>query len=657
MSRDDEAEAIIAGVGGAENIADLHHCSTRLRFTLHDDAKADLDALKAVPVVMGALHSGSQTQVVVGSKVADVHRAVERARGGAGGGTTAPAAPPRQALTWRRAGATAMDFVISVFTPIVPAIAGAGILKSLLVALAAVGWLPATSETYLVLSTIPDAVFAFLPVLVAYTAAKKLGVNVPLAIGVVAFMLFVNFTTLVAQDGGVSLLGLDVPAIAYSAQVFPAILAVLLLWPVEKVVTRFSPGPIRVFFVPFVCYLVVGPITMLVLGPLGFRAGSLLTGAMVGLYDTLGWVAVALLAALLPFIISVGMHKAFVPPTIATMSATGRESFYLVASLAHNFGEAGACFAIAIRTRDRRLRATAISAGISALFGITEPALYGITLQNRRALVAVIAGALAGGAYLGLWLVSTFAVVGPGLASFTMFVDAANPWNIFHAAIGGAVSVAVSFVVSIVIWRDSASGTLQRTGDVADETIGERLGREADGSVGTDAIAGGAAGADDTRRRLQIVSPVDGELVPLSEVDDAVFSSGVLGDGVAVRPSSGTVVAPLAGVVTTLLDSRHAVGITADDGVELLVHVGLDTVKLEGRGFTAHVAQGDRVEVGQPLLDVDLAALEAAGYDTTTPVVVTNSDRHDVVVDAAGPVSAGRPIITTTEKELTDGIA
>jgi len=657
MSRDDEAEAIIRGVGGAENIADLHHCSTRLRFTLHDDAKADLDALKAVPVVMGALHSGSQTQVVVGSKVADVHRAVERARGGTGAGTATPAAPPRQPLTWRRAGATAMDFVISVFTPIVPAIAGAGILKSLLVALAAVGWLPATSETYLVLSTIPDAVFAFLPVLVAYTAAKKLGVNVPLAIGVVAFMLFVNFTTLVGQDGGVSLFGLDVPAIAYSAQVFPAILAVLLLWPVEKVVTRFSPGPIRVFFVPFVCYLVVAPITMLVLGPLGFRAGSLLTGAMVGLYDTLGWVAVALLAALLPFIISVGMHKAFVPPTIATMSATGRESFYLVASLAHNFGEAGACFAIAIRTRDRRLRATAISAGISALFGITEPALYGITLQNRRALVAVIAGALAGGAYLGLWLVSTFAVVGPGLASFTMFVDAANPWNILHAAIGGAVSVAVSFVVSIVIWRDSASGTLQRTGEAADETVGERLGREADDSVGSAATAGGAPSASDTRRRLQIVSPVDGEVVPLADVDDAVFASGVLGEGVAVRPSGGAVVAPLAGVVTTLLDSRHAVGITADDGVEVLVHVGLDTVKLEGRGFTAHVAQGDRVEVGQALLDVDLDALAAAGYDTTTPVVVTNADRHDVVVDAAGQVSAGRPIITTTEKELTDGIA
>ncbi|ROS58094.1 PTS system beta-glucoside-specific IIA component (Glc family) /PTS system beta-glucoside-specific IIB component (Glc family) /PTS system beta-glucoside-specific IIC component (Glc family) [Frigoribacterium sp. PhB160] len=658
MSRDDEAEAIIAGVGGAQNIADLHHCSTRLRFTLHDDAKADLDALKAVPVVMGALHSGSQTQVVVGSKVADVHRAVERARGGGGGGTSTPTAPPRQALTWRRAGATAMDFVISVFTPIVPAIAGAGILKSLLVALAAVGWLPATSETYLVLSTIPDAVFAFLPVLVAYTAAKKLGVNVPLAIGVVAFMLFVNFSTLVAQDGGVSLLGLDVPAIAYSAQVFPAILAVLLLWPVEKFVTRISPGPIRVFFVPFVCYLVVGPITMLVLGPLGFRAGSLLTGAMVGLYDTLGWVAVALLAALLPFIISVGMHKAFVPPTIATMSATGRESFYLVASLAHNFGEAGACFAIAIRTRDPRLRATAISAGISALFGITEPALYGITLQNRRALVAVIAGALAGGAYLGLWLVSTFAVVGPGLASFTMFVDAANPWNIFHAAIGGAVAVAVSFVVSIIIWRDSASATLQRTGD-ADATAGEKLGREADDAVAPDPLtpAGGASSAADTRRRLQIVSPVDGELVPLADVDDAVFSSGVLGEGVAVRPSSGAVVAPLAGVVTTLLDSRHAVGITADDGVEVLVHVGLDTVKLEGRGFTAHVAQGDRVEVGQALLDVDLASLEAAGYDTTTPVVVTNTDRYDVVVDAAGHASAGRPLITTTEKELTDGIA
>ncbi|GAA2228052.1 beta-glucoside-specific PTS transporter subunit IIABC [Herbiconiux moechotypicola] len=663
MTRDDDARAILDGVGGPANIAGLTHCSTRLRFTLADDAKADLDALKALPGVITAVRSGSQTQVVIGNDVVSVYNAVEKQRkgvpaaGGSGvggtgaaGGSAGGGADARRGFSWKRFGSAVMDFIVSVFTPIVPAIAGAGIFKSLLVGAGALGWLPTDSTSYQLLSVIPDAVFAFLPILVAYTAAKKLNVNRPLALGVVAFLLFANFSTLVNQDGGAALFGLQVQAVNYNSQVFPSILAVLALWPLERFFTKISPGPIRVFFVPFMCYLIVAPLLMLVLGPLGFWLGSLLTGAMIGLYNTLGWVAVAILAALLPLIISVGMHKAFIPPTLATMAATGKDSFYLVASLGHNLGEAGAMFAVALRTRSIRLRATAIPAGISALFGITEPAIYGVTLQNRKVLLSVMAGAFAGGAYLGLTVVSAFALVGPGLASFTMFVDALNPMNIVNAAIGAVIALAVSFVITLVVWKDSTSPTVRAERELA-LAEGESDTVSAEPTPATTPAAAAAAGTS------TVLAPLSGSVIPLAEVADPVFSGGILGDGVAIVPTAGGVRAPFAGTVTSLLDSKHAIGVTSDDGVEVLIHVGIDTVKLDGAPFTAHVAQGDRVEAVQLLVEADLDAIREAGYDTTTPVIVTNSDRFAVEALAAGEIVASAPLARTTTKELAHGAA
>ncbi|HEV7951076.1 MAG TPA: PTS transporter subunit EIIC, partial [Glaciihabitans sp.] len=407
MSTQESAKAIIEGVGGAGNISKLQHCSTRLRFALADDAKADEAALKAIPGVIGVV-KGPQTQVIVGSKVAEMYAAVEKQRGG----ESADAGPKkRQPLTVKRAGLVTMDFVVSVFTPIIPAIAGAGIFKSLLVLASAVGWMDPASDNFKLLSAIPDAVFAFLPLLVAYTTAKKLDVNRPLALGLVSVLMFPAFTALVSQEGGTALFGLAVPVVNYNAQVFPAILAVMLLAVVERFFTRITWAPIRTFFVPLMCLIIVAPAMIFLLGPLGNYLGVLLTGAMIGLYNSFGWVAVMLLAGILPLIISVGMHKAFIPPTIATVASSGRDAFYLVASLAHNLSEAGSSLAVALRTKNTALRATALSGGVSALFGITEPALYGVTLQNRRALIAVVAGSMSAGAYLGLTQVAAFAVV------------------------------------------------------------------------------------------------------------------------------------------------------------------------------------------------------------------------------------------------------
>ncbi|GLJ80882.1 glucose PTS transporter subunit IIA [Microbacterium imperiale] len=627
----DAAEAILEHVGGPDNVAALQHCSTRLRFNLVDDARADETALQAVPGVIGVVR-GPQTQIIVGARVGDYFTEIEKLRGGRRASRSG--GEPRPKLTWKRAGAAIMDFVVAVFTPIIPAIAGAGIFKSFLILASALGWMQATDPSYQVLSAIPDAVFFFLPLLVTYTAAKKLGVNIPLALGIVALLVFPTFSGLLTQEGGVALFGLTVPAIAYNAQVFPPILAVLLLWPVEKLATRITPGPIRTFFVPLLCFIVVSPIMIFLLGPLGYGLGSLLTGAMLWLYGTLGWVAIALMAVVLPFIISVGMHKAFIPPTIATVAQQGRDPFYLVASLAHNIAESGSSFAVAIRTRNKTLRGTAISSGVSAFFGITEPALYGVTLQNRRALFAVLAGSLTGGIYLGIAAVGAFALVSPGAASISMFIDVANPWNLIHAVIGGLVAFATAFIVALVIWKDSDSGTI----------------RALEGQAGSPASAPTATDGDG-----RVVAPIAGEVVALDRVDDPVFGGGILGAGVAIRPSAGSAYAPVSGVVSSLLPSKHAFGITGDDGAEVLVHVGLDTVKLDGAPFVAHVAQGDRVERGQLMLEADLEAIRRAGFDTITPIVVLNGDAFEVTEALTGPVEPGTGIFTVRTKEAAHG--
>ncbi|GAA1765078.1 PTS beta-glucoside transporter subunit IIBCA [Pseudarthrobacter sulfonivorans] len=622
MSTQENAKAILEHVGGAGNVSKLQHCSTRLRFALADDSKADEAALKAIPGVIGVV-KGPQTQVIVGSKVAEVFDAVEKLRGGQTG-TGAP--QERRPLSWKHAGSTVMDFIVSVFTPIIPAIAGAGIFKSLLVLAAAVGWMSPTSDDFKVLSAIPDAIFGFLPLLVAYTTAKKLDVNRPLALGIVGVLVFPAFTALATREGGVDLFGLAVPAVPYNAQVFPSILAVLLLSVVERFFTRITPGPIRVFFVSLMCIIIVVPATIFLLGPLGYQLGVLLTAALIALYGTFGWVAVMLLAGVLPLIISVGMHKAFIPPTIATMASAGKESFYLVASLAHNLSEAGATFAVALRTKSTTLRATALSAGVSALFGITEPALYGVTLQNRKVLISVIIGSMSAGAYLGLTQVSGFAVVGPGVGSISMFVEAANPWNFINALIGLGIALIVSFTLAAILWRDSDSGTLRVLGD-------------------SHAVKEPAEGSG------HLASPMTGVIVPLADVDDSVFSAGIIGEGVAIRPTDGTVRSPIAGTVTVLMDSKHAIGIRGDDGVEILIHVGIDTVQLDGAPFTAHIAVGDRVDVGTLLLDVDLEAITTAGYDTTTPVLIVNSKDYNVTVEDSGRVKAGQKLLTTKAKE------
>lgn len=596
MDFNDSAQAIILNVGGEKNINSLIHCSTRLRFTLNDFAKADLEKLKTVDGVLDAVIAGGQCQVIIGNDVVEMFDAVQALLGNSTQQNTARG--PKQ--SWRK---VVLDFIIGVFQPLVPAIAGGGILKAVLMLLAMLGWISDKSQTYQILNLVGGAPLYLLPILVAITTAQKLKVNSLVAVSTAGVLILPDLVAMLTK--GTTLFGLHVTNVTYSSQVFPAILCVLFYALMERFFTKYSPKPIRIFFVPMMSMLITAPITLLFLGPLGYVVGEGFVSVILFLNTHLGWVATALLAGVIPFMVATGMHKPMIPYVVSTFSTVGKESLYLPASLAHNISESGTCFAIALRTKDTKLRAVALSAGISALFGITEPALYGVTLQHKRALISVITGGVIGGAYVGIAGLSGFTIVGPGLASLPMFVDKSNPANLIHALIGFGISFVVSFVIGLIIWKnDEEISSASDTGEATTTVVAEDL-----------------------------MAPVAGKVLSLADVPDDVFSQGLIGQGIAVEPSEGRLIAPTDGTIEMVYETKHALGMRTDNGAELLFHIGLDTVQLNGKYFESHVQVGQHVQAGELLETFDVAKIKAAGYNPITMMVVTNQDSYTVAVD------------------------
>lgn len=581
MEEKNVAKEILKNVGGAKNVSHLEHCSTRLRFTLVDDSKVDEEAIKKIPGVLGVTQT-AQTQVIIGGAVVEVYREVEKLLSGVqadkGDG-------PKKKQKWQ---AVVLDFVISIFQPLIPAIAGGGILKSLLMLLNLIGILDKTTSTYQILTFVGDAPLYFLPLLVAITTANKLKVNSLVAVSAVGGLLIPGLTTLITE--GTTLAGLPIQNINYAYQVFPAILCVISYSFLEKFFTKISPKVIRSFFVPMMSLLIVVPLTLLVLGPIGFTFGQGFASVIMAIFARFGWIAVALLAAFLPFMVVTGMHKAMIPYVITSLGETGKELIYNAASLAHNIAEAGACFAVTIRSKDKGLKATAVSAGISALFGITEPALYGVTILHKRVLYGVMFGSLIGGATLGLLSVEAYVAVGPGIASLSMFISETLPNNLMYAVIGLVVSFVVSFVAVFVLWKEPI-------GDEAKEST--------------------------KQNELIFNAPVEGQVITLSKVNDDVFASKMLGDGVAIVPSKGELYAPINGTIKMVYNTKHALGMQTEDGIEILFHIGLDTVNLEGSYFESFVSEGQKVNQGDLLIKFDLVKIKEAGFDPTTMIVIT----------------------------------
>ncbi|MCC0784385.1 PTS glucose transporter subunit IIA [Clostridioides sp. ES-S-0108-01] len=587
---------IIEQVGGSKNILALEHCSTRLRFKLIDRSKVNQDALKRVQGVMSIVN-GAQFQVVIGNSVVDVYDEILK---------VCPLDTNDSAIKTEEKinlGTRLIEFIINIFQPLVFAIAGAGILKSLLMLLAMFNILKSDSTIYTLLVAISDATFYFLPIMVAVTTANVLKCNRLVAIAAVGYLLLPATTTALSE--GVELFGFTIPNIAYNAQVFPSILCVSFLAIMEKIFNKYSPKPIRTFFVPMMSLAITVPITLTILGPLGYNVGTIFTTIILFLYNKMGFLAVGLLAAILPFMVATGMHKALLPYAINTIGKLGYEALYMTASLAHNISESGACFAVALRTKNETLKQTALSAGISALMGITEPALYGITLQHKRAILGVVLSSAISGTFLGLFAVRGFVLVGPGLASMTMFIDPNNGNNLIFAIIGFVVAILGSFIITLIIWKENTNRAEPSIEGVVEEELMEE---EKEVNI--------------------LVSPVEGKVIDLGKVNDELFASKTLGDGVAIIPTNGNLYAPCDSEVVMLFETKHAIGLRTKNGAEILIHIGINTVSMNGDGFKTFVKTGDNVKEGDLLIQFDLDKISNANLDSTVMIVNNNGSEY-----------------------------
>jgi len=603
---------ILLQVGGKDNVSKLTHCATRLRMEFNDDSKVQAKAIESLPGVISVVERGGQFQIVVGNNVQQTFRAMQKEIGDLSG---------RQSEKNSQARGGVISQIISVisttFTPVIPAITGAGMIKALLAILKLTGVIDAASPTYHLLDTIADAAFFFLPVLLAYGAAIKFECNPILAMTIAGALLHPNLAQMLAAGTVIDFVGIPVRLADYAGSVLPIIFTVWLMSYIERFAEKVSPTMIKFFTKPMIILLVTAPLALVVVGPFGIFLNDLVAAGAAIVDGKASWLIPMLMGGLQPFLVITGTAWAMTPIATGQLSKNGFEMINGPGMLASNIAQGAATLCVAFRTKNKNLRQLASSAGFTALLGITEPSLYGVTLKLRKPLIAAMIGGGCAGIYAGLSGLVRYAFVSPGLAALPAFIGE-NPMNIVHALITCAIAIVVTFALTWMLGFD----------DPVEET----------GSGGSEAVSGA---------EQQIFSPLNGQLVALAQVNDDVFSQGLLGQGVAIRPQEGVLRAPLTGEVVTFLPSMHAVGIKGDNGVELLVHIGIDTVNLAGQHFASELKVGDRVQVGDELVRFDLAAIVGLGYDITTPVLVVNSEAFpELNCRQPGAVDFGQPIIT-----------
>ena len=630
MNYQELGDKILALVGGRENVTGLTHCATRLRFNLKDEEKAQTEALKKTPGVLGVVVSGGQYQIVIGNDVNHVYRPIAEKCS-----LTQDGGGDRQKGEKKGIGARLIDTITGIFTPVLPAITAAGMLKAVLSLLVAFKLVDTAASTYQVINFMADAAFYFLPVLLANSAAKKFGCNPYLAMMLGGMMLHPNFINMVtaSKESGeaIRLFFIPIYNASYSSSVIPIILSVWFMSLVEPLADRISPKPIKFFTKPLLTALVAGAAGLAVLGPVGYVIANWIAAGVTGLNTYVSWLVPMILGGVFPLLVMTGTHYGIIPIGINNRMTTGFDTIVYPANLASNIAQGAAAFAVAVRTRKAEIRQVASSAGITAVCGITEPALYGINMRFKTPLISACIGGAAGGLFMGLFTVKNYGGGSPGLMTLPGYIGGDTLRDLMLACIGAAIAFVITFAVTFVLYRDEKEEA--RVPAAAETDASEQI-----LPVSEDQAA--------SRNGMTVCAPVKGRLVPLSKVNDPTFAEEILGKGAAIIPEEGNYVSPVKGRVITVFETKHAIGIAADTGAEILLHVGLNTVNLQGRHFEALVKDGDAVEVGTPILKVDLKALREAGYDTITPVLVTNSmDYAEVTAMEEKEVTSGETII------------
>lgn len=594
------AKEILENVGGKENINSLTHCVTRLRFRLKDESKANDEALKNNPGVVTVMKSAGQYQVVIGNHVPLVYADVCELAGISNGTQQVEEEAPQGLFN------KLIDIISGCFQPILGPLCAAGIIKGLNALLVFIlGSSFNNSGTYMILNAIGDSIFNFLPIILGYTAAKKFNVNVIVGMIIGATLCYPTIQTDTLSAAGKAIgtlpfigsyytkfIGIPFVSGNYTSTVVPVICIVALAAQIQKIAKKFVPEMLQNFFVPFFVLIISLPIGLLVIGPVVSLLTTVLSNMFAGLYAFSPIVTAFVIGALWQCLVIFGLHWALVPMAMVNIGNLGYDTI-LPGMLGTTFAATGVLAAMYLKLKDENKKALAIPGVISAFCGVTEPAIYGFLLPEKTPFVFSCIGGAVGGAIMGTVAVKQYVIGGLGIFSVVNFISPkGNATGMIISLIAGAVSLVVGFVLTMIFYKTNDQQVENKEVTKLEEET--------------------------------ILAPIKGEVKPIEESSDAAFASGALGKGVVILPEEGKVYAPVTGTVTVLFPSLHAIGITSDAGVELLIHIGINTVQLNGEGFTAHIKQGDQIKQGQLLVEFDMNKIKEAGYTLETPVLVTN---------------------------------
>lgn len=600
------AADIIEQVGGKENINTAYHCQTRLRFKLKDESIAKDEALKNMDGVAGVIRNAGVYQVVIGTHVADVFEEVEKL---AGLNQKEAADAPEEK---KGAFNTIIDFVASVFQPVIPALSGAGMVKAVLALLVVFKVITNDSQTYILLNMFADAVFYFLPVMLAYTEAKKLKCNQILAAATALILLHPTWTGMVAAGEAVNFFEiLPFQLVNYGNSVIPIILIIFVQSYLERWLNKVMPKSVNLVFVPMLVLIIMGTLSFAVIGPLGNIVGQYLAGVFNFLAENAAWAPALLVGGLLPIMVMFGIHNGIAPLGVMQMANLGYDSIFGPGCVCSNMAQASAGAVVAFKEKKAKEKQLATAGSITAFMGITEPLLYGVNLPKKYPLYASMVGGACGGLYAGLTHTHRFATGSSGLPAVLLYIGDNTMTFFYNILIAIAISCAVSAVLTWILASYFEKKTVTATLDTNTE-------------MNTPAAAPVAAASEKPEDAV-VLAVTPGTINPLSTAPDEAFASGMLGQGAVIQPSKGEVIAPFDGKVSVFFPTKHAIGLISNDGIEVLVHVGVNTVELNGKYFDTKVSQGDTVKKGQPLLSFEVDQIAKAGYPTETMVLVTNT--------------------------------
>jgi PTS system beta-glucosides-specific IIC component len=600
MKYENLSKQIIKAVGGKNNIISVVHCATRLRFTLKDESKANDEEVKAIKEVLSLVKKGGQYQLVIGNNVDLVYNDLVKI-------ANINPKPDKKEKDDRSVFDKIIGSITGSIAPVIPLLAGCGMGKVLLLVLTMLGVLAKESQTYMILNFIFDTGFYFMPGFVGFSAAKIFGSNQYLGAFLGLVTVHPDWVSLVSAEKPVEFLGIGVSLVKYSSTLVPAILSVWIMSYIERFAKKIVPDMIKVFAEPLLIVILSVPLTFIVIGPVGNFISNLVADGSMFIYNHGGFIAIPILAMVYPWLVSIGIHKALSPVSISLVAERGFDPIIRVVALCSNMAQAAASLAVSFKTKNKALKSLAFSSSMTAfLGGITEPAMYGVNLKLKKPMYASMIGGAVAGLFAGIVKLKAFIYVTPGLLSLAMWISEDENF-LFLAIVTLIISSIVTFIATWILgFDDPIDGSEDKVESTKFVNIGEKY--------------------------KKLFSPLKGELIKLENVEDETFASGIMGKGVAIKPSEGKLYAPCDGIVSAVFKTGHAIGITTEDDIEVLIHIGIDTVSLEGKYFHSSLERGQRIKQGDLLVEFDLEKIKEAGYDTTTMIIITNSNDYlDVV--------------------------